>query len=953
MKFKRNDHYEAAFTRTADDDEDLHPEEAARRAAQKKFRLRIALGFVVLVILGAGAAIVADLRRDTPAKQVERGIAFSKTNSHVAAIIEFKRALQEEPDQPAVRVLLGNELSLVNDAKGAQIEYEKVVAAKYDLDKTLPLLATSLLHQSKFDKVIELIDDIQIKSPSANAELLALRGSSYFALGREAEADASWKSALDFVPGHPATIIAEARALASKGKYADAIKLLDGIAPDAPQVELLTLRGDLAKATDRQIDAVADYEAALKIEPGNLLVRTNLAQTLVDLSRFDDAATQISRVTRPMPNFPEGHFVSAQAFLGKKDLVNANEEITKAVQLNPADGRYELLAGTLALSVGQRAAAEQYLSAAVTAMPRSIDARRLLTMIYVDKQDTQKADELFRPVFAAAPADPGIATIAARIAIQQGDLRKAARAFDRVDPGNPQNVDATLLAASLKMRVGDKAAGFAALHAAALASPDDTDIDSALVMSHLTFNEINDALAEWKVLAAKQPTSARTYNLLAAIDLARKDKDAARHTMQQAADADPAYLAPVSGLAMLDVGDKKIDDAKARLRRFIAANPANVDATLLLVQVERSSGASRDTILGLLRAAHQANPESAQIVLAMAVQDLERGDRAAAVAEAEKGLLATPDDAPLMQFVGDRSLETGNIDRAVALFTRLMDRNVASADYPMRLGQAQVMAGKYEEALTAFGVALSRQPDIDILLAAHRPEEAGRMLFEISRLSPRSPALAELDADVKLGMKQFPEAISAYKRVLAQRPGTRLVVKTSNAMLAAGQRNEANALLTDWLKSHPSDEGVRRFDADLAMRSQDFARAIADFRILVAAHPQEPLMLNNLAWNLGRINDPQAIPIAEKANALAPDNFAINDTLGWMLVEKGDAARGLALIEKASRAAPNELNIKLHLGRALLKSGRNVEARETLQSVATMAPNSEEGRTSQQLLATF
>ena len=429
MKFSRNAHYEAAFTRTADHD-GLTPEEIERQQARSRRFRWLLLGSLTLVVLGGVGWVGITLQADTPEKQVRHGIALSKANSHVAAIIEFKRSLQEQPDQPGVRVLLGTELSLLGDARGAQLEFEKATAAKYQLDTTLPLLATSLLHQGQFDKVIALIDAMPIESPAANAELLALRGASYYALGREVEAETSWKAAQDFIPGHPQTLIAEARALASKQRYDEAIKLLDGIAPGAPQVELLTLRGDLAKAVGKQPEAVSDYEAALKIEPGNLFVRANLAQTLVELSRFDDAALQISRVTRPMPNYPEGQFISALVSIGKNDLRKANEAIVKAVQLSPTDGRFQLLAGTLALQLGEPAAAEQYLGAAVTLMPRNVDARRLLAVIYVNKQEAQKADRVFEPVFASLRSDQGIATIGCR-QIERQRRPQPARAHDQ------------------------------------------------------------------------------------------------------------------------------------------------------------------------------------------------------------------------------------------------------------------------------------------------------------------------------------------------------------------------------------------------------------------------------------------------------------------------------------------------------------------------------------------
>ena len=242
---------------------------------------------------------------------------------------------------------------------------------------------------------------------------------------------------------------------------------------------------------------------------------------------------------------------------------------------------------------------------------------------------------------------------------------------------------------------------------------------------------------------------------------------------------------------------------------------------------------------------------------------------------------------------------------------------------------------------------------VSALLAADKPGEAGRILYEIVRLAPKSPVIPELEADVKLGLKQYPEANAAYRRALESAPGPRLAIKTYNGLMTSLQRGEANAFLADWIKAHPNDEQIRRFDAVVAMRARDHARAVADLRLLATAHPDDPKILNDLAWNLAQVNDPQATSIAEKANALAPDDPSVADTLGWLLVEGGDAARGLALLEKASRAAPNELEIRLHLGRAQLKQGRRDDARATLTGLVATAPNSEQAKASQALLATF
>ncbi|MDP1898181.1 MAG: PEP-CTERM system TPR-repeat protein PrsT, partial [Sulfurimicrobium sp.] len=79
--------------------------------------------------------------------------------------------------------------------------------------------------------------------------------------------------------------------------------------------------------------------------------------------------------------------------------------------------------------------------------------------------------------------------------------------------------------------------------------------------------------------------------------------------------------------------------------------------------------------------------------------------------------------------------------------------------------------------------------------------------------------------------------------------------------------------------------------------------------------------------------DPRALEHAEKANQLAPDNPAILDTLGWMLVEKGDITRGLPLLQKASNLAPDAAEIRYHFVQGLVKSGDKIKARKELEQL--------------------
>ena len=93
--------------------------------------------------------------------------------------------------------------------------------------------------------------------------------------------------------------------------------------------------------------------------------------------------------------------------------------------------------------------------------------------------------------------------------------------------------------------------------------------------------------------------------------------------------------------------------------------------------------------------------------------------------------------------------------------------------------------------------------------------------------------------------------------------------------------------------------------------------------------------------------------IAQRANDLAPNQPAINDTIGWIMVEQGRTKDGLELLQKASAAAPAQRFIALHLAKAQIKDGRKDAARTTLQAIVRAAPESVEGKESKTLMATL
>jgi Tfp pilus assembly protein PilF len=124
--------------------------------------------------------------------------------------------------------------------------------------------------------------------------------------------------------------------------------------------------------------------------------------------------------------------------------------------------------------------------------------------------------------------------------------------------------------------------------------------------------------------------------------------------------------------------------------------------------------------------------------------------------------------------------------------------------------------------------------------------------------------------------------------------------------------------------------------AESATARRDYPTAVRHYQALLQSQPNNPIILNNVAWALGQLKDPKALDYSERANRIAPNQPAIMETLGTLLAEKGEVTRALEVLQKAVELAPQSPALKLSLARAQIKAGKKSEARKQLDELAKL-----------------
>src|SRR5206468_11377315 len=101
-----------------------------------------------------------------------------------------------------------------------------------------------------------------------------------------------------------------------------------------------------------------------------------------------------------------------------------------------------------------------------------------------------------------------------------------------------------------------------------------------------------------------------------------------------------------------------------------------------------------------------------------------------------------------------------------------------------------------------------------------------------------------------------------------------------------------------------------------------YADAERNLQLTLAQRPNDAVALNNLAWIYQVRGDKRARQTAHRAYMIAPTP-ASGDTLGWILVSDGEAAKALPVLQGAAVARPDNASVKYHLAVALKDLNRS------------------------------
>ena len=888
-----------------------------------------------------GSVVLTACRNESSSDLIRSARDYQAKGDHKAAIIQLKNAVQKQPDNGEARLLLGKSSLAVGDPATAEKEFRKAAEFGQPAAVVAPLIARALLESGESERVVSEFGKQNLTEPGAESSLRVAVGQAQVRLRRMDDARESFKAALASDPSNVPAQLAQVQLAVMEGRIDAAVATVDQIVAKNPNsAEALLLQGELRLARGDRTGGREALERAVAADPAQAPARLELIALLIAERQFDAANTQIAAARSVRGGDLRLLYFEALIAAQQKDLARARELTQQLLKRAPEHVPTLVLAGAVELQDKKPIAAETYLQKAVTLAPQHDGARKLLVRTYMTSNQPALALEAAKPLEAqGAQLDAPTMMLVGEAYLANGNLKQATTFYAAAAESKPQETAARVRLGQIAMVSGDPERGIRELEAATALEGAPAQADLALIAGYMRRGETAKALEAAQALVKKRPDDPMVYQVLGTVYVGRKDTAAARAAYGKALQLNPTYLPAVAGLARLDFADKKPADARARFEAVVAKEPNNELALLGLAEVLAAMKAPAAEIVPVLQRAIAAKPQSATARVALINLYLQEKDTRAALSAAQEASAALRDDPRVLDALGRAQAAAGETNQAIETFNRLAAAQPQSTLPLLRLASiylANKEADKAIETLLRAQKVAPANTDIgrDLVrgyLATGKGDDALKQAKALQVAAPTSAAGHVLEGDVYAATRQWGEAERAYRASLKVDPTSEEgALKLHGVLMAGGKKSEAEAAARKWLAEHPNDVMYRSYLAEQALRTRDLKTAVAQYQIVVTQQPNNVAALNNLAWAAGQLGDPKAISYAERALKLAPDNSAVLDTAGVLLVSAGDTAKGLEYLARAVAIAPDRLDIRFNFAKALVKAGRTEDARKEL-----------------------
>ncbi len=877
----------------------------------------IVVVLVALVVVGGGGAGWVVLRHFLH-DAIASGEARLAAGDVHGATLEFRNAVRNHPENARAHVLLAKVQLLQGDAVAAEKELKQAQTLHYDGPDLLPALARAYLGQEKFR---DLLRDIPVGTlpPHDEAQLLVTRALAQIALGDPLSARASATAAERLDPKLAEAPLAEARIMAVSGERAQALlKVDEALKLDPRLLEALGLKADILREQGDLDRAVATLDKAVEAGPTLPRVRLARARLLLLEGQDDKASADLDVTLKSEPKNAIAHYLKGLLLIRAKDWKGADLEFQKIQPVLPQLPRGDYYAALVKSNVNQLEQAVEQATRYTARNPQDPNGFRLLARIQL---------LLGKQIAAAESLKRAAALGGSSVDMPAG----ASAEVQAAGAGDSSPEGLTHLATQL-IDKGDNAGAARDIEASLETPARPAQTAATQVLSALAVGDVERAAAALERLKADPAADPLAIvNLTGLVQMAQLDFDGARTTWAEAAKRWPTAVTLQINLARVQALTDQAADSEKTLATVLAAQPAQPAALRMMIEILVGRGRV-DEAIAYAKAARKTAPGALPLLVTEAALHAQAHDFSAAYSALDEVPLEMAQSPLLLNIRSQIQLAQGRVKEATDSMRQILLAQPDDQATRQRLIQVLGETKQGEEALRIAREGLSLAPGnstmmqlvVALVNATQGLDAALAEAAQLRRDPLNLPAARLLKGVLYTGAKRYDDAVAAYKAEMREAPFDALVLATASALSSAGHPDEGTALLRDWVAKQP-DATVSDTLAAADIDAHRYDLAEKSLTAVLAERPTDAVALNNLAWIYQHNHNPKALDLARRAYLLQPSPQTA-DTLGWIVLQQGNANLGLLLERRAVAAMPRDPSVLYHFAAALKAAGQRDSA---------------------------
>lgn len=881
------------------------------------------------------------------------------SKEEASAIVQLKNALQQDPGNALAHDLLGQTYLHSGDLAIAENELQKAMLSGFDPVQGMRQLGQVFYLRGELQKILDSVKPDPKMKPADQAHFIALRGEAYLGLYQTETARLTLDEAKKINPSSQELLRGLARLAAADGKTDLAMNFVNqALVQDPQNPDNWVLRGDIAQAMSDKESAISHYQQALELDSNNTPAQVDLVSLYIASQRLQESEKSISTYERHYPQSPMLHYMKGLSLNASHQYKEAATEALTALNRLPDYMPFILLLGSASYQMGDLPEARKAYARFLEAYPHNNSARLMLATISLRLKQPVETLQTLAPfmVDTGHPA-PYVYEMAAAAFMQNGDYDNAALYLSKATSRDPGNADLRAKLGLTRLYDGETGQAVADLEAAIKLDPARLDAENELALLYLGQKNYDQALRHIKILLKKSPGNPDFHNLQGVAFVGMNNLPQATQSFNEALRINPRFVPARINLAELDLKSGQIVAAKNKLTGILEQDPTNLQASLLLAKLAKSAGHD-DEWESWIQKALKSHPSALQARTELARYFLQHHQFSRAIEVAKGGVTADPGNPMALDLQGQIQTALGQQEAAVSTYKTLVSLVPRSPFAHYRLAMVLLANHMPVAAEASLEHALELKADdadalnqlCELHIANGKLNTAMRLARDYQAWFPGDFHGFVLQGDVFAAQKQYDKATLAYAHAQSLQESSATEIKWNATLRAKGDNKQADLRLREWINRHPDDNDAHYYLADVFMKEGQLDTAINEYQIILLHHSDDTRALNNLAMLYQKKHDPRSLDMARKAHDLNPDSPEILDTLGWILIKRGDPATAEPLLAQATHLSPADPDILYHHAVALLKSGKKQEGKEEANKALASDRPFEERNAAQALL---